>query len=147
GTVGFLYWTRYPATVISPTKSRRRRARVAVWLASPRSARVACVSATANARATSGSSGPGSPESRRPGPDDFLTSRLPGCSCVNVILRRNPSAPLAGSLRAGQARGLRSQARFAQGRRRRISFSLPAPELRVILSLRRIRNSYWEHLP
>src|SRR5947209_5648993 len=34
--------------------------------------------------------------------------------------RTGPWAPLAGSLRAGQARGLRSQARFAQGRRRRI---------------------------
>src|SRR5438132_12741547 len=33
-----------------------------------------------------------------------------------VSLRRNPWAPLAGSLRAGQAHGLRSQARFAQGR-------------------------------
>src|SRR5438309_1076363 len=30
--------------------------------------------------------------------------------------RAGPWAPLAGSLRAGQARGLRSQARFAQGR-------------------------------
>src|SRR5207244_4034030 len=32
------------------------------------------------------------------------------------LLRSTPWAPLAGSLRAGQARGLRSQARFAQGR-------------------------------
>src|SRR5207253_9289273 len=38
------------------------------------------------------------------------------CEELRVILRRNPWAPLAGSLRAGQARGLRSQARFAQGR-------------------------------
>src|SRR5207245_5484244 len=38
------------------------------------------------------------------------------CPRRTVILRRNPWAPLAGSLRAGQARGLRSQARFAQGR-------------------------------
>src|SRR5438105_13692415 len=30
--------------------------------------------------------------------------------------RAGPWAPLAGSLRAGQAHGLRSQARFAQGR-------------------------------
>src|SRR5437899_9687612 len=30
--------------------------------------------------------------------------------------RAGPWAPLAGSLRAGQARGLRPQARFAQGR-------------------------------
>src|SRR5207244_438443 len=34
--------------------------------------------------------------------------------------RAGPWAPLAGSLRAGQAHGLRSQARFAQGTRRRI---------------------------
>src|SRR5439155_20085631 len=42
--------------------------------------------------------------------------KLPGVLALRVILRRNPWAPLAGSLRAGQARGLRSQARFAQGR-------------------------------
>ena len=61
--------------------------------------------------------------------------------------RAGPWAPLAGSLRAGQARGLRSQARFAQGRRRRISFSLRAPELRILRKLRMTRDSYWEHLP
>ena len=52
--------------------------------------------------------------------------------------RAGPCASLAGSLRAGQAHVLRSQARFAQGTATKdlSSFSWPASELRILRKLR-----------
>src|SRR5438132_14358956 len=76
--------------------------------------------------------------------------KLPGVLALRVILRRNPWAPLAGSLRAGQARGLRSQARFAQGRpvgsARRLASRRAGPWAPLAGSLRALRMTFTQAL-